>query len=243
MKIKIDNLSFGFKDVKVFENLNFTIKPNEVTAILGVSGCGKSTLIKLLAGIYLPNKGQISYGIEGKSKPESKDKAVIFQDSTLFPWKNVRENIDLAKGENSAEVDKIAIEVGLFEALDYYPDQLSGGMKQRAEFGRVLAKSPKILLMDEPFSRLDVQYREHLQGIFLRIQATTKATTIFVTHNIREAMKVASYIKVLVGSPVYKVVEYETKNYDLTELMNEVEIILKKDFETIISKEYGRKER
>lgn len=227
----IEDLSFSFKQRKVFEKLNFTVLPNEVTAILGVSGCGKSTLIKLLAGLYNPTEGRILYGENGTNESSAKDKAVIFQDSTLLPWKTVRNNIALARISNSDEVEDIAEQVGMLDALDFYPYQLSGGMKQRVEFGRVLAQSPKLLFMDEPFSRLDVQYREHLQGIFLRIHGIKKPTTVFVTHNIREAIKVSSHIKVLSGVPVSEVMEYETKGYHLPTLTQEVENILQRDFD------------
>ncbi|WP_075343747.1 ATP-binding cassette domain-containing protein [Tenacibaculum agarivorans] len=237
MSMKIQDMSFSFGKTKVFDNLSFSIKQNQVTAILGVSGCGKSTLIKLLANLYEPTEGQILY--TNQEKPSEKEKAIIFQDSTLFPWKTVKQNIVLANEGNFIAVESIAKEVGLFEALDYYPNQLSGGMKQRAEFGRVLAKSPHFLFMDEPFSKLDVQFREHLQDTFLKIQNKTKPTTVFVTHDIREAIKVASNIKVLIGTPVSEVREYNVKNYEVKELIKEVSNILKKDFEMRIKDLYG----
>nr|VFJ67712.1 MAG: NitT/TauT family transport system ATP-binding protein/nitrate/nitrite transport system ATP-binding protein [Candidatus Kentron sp. DK] len=231
MKIELDNLGFSFGSRPVLDRLSFTVPSNEVTAVLGVSGCGKSTLIKLLAGLERPTSGDIRYGSDGNDFPGNDDKSVVFQDSTLLPWKTVRQNIALARVEQALTVEQIAKEVGMLDALDLYPDELSGGMKQRVEFGRVLAQAPRLLFMDEPFSRLDVQFRDHLQGIFMHIHEMNRPTTVFVTHDIREAMKVASHIKVMTGSPVSNVVEYETGGQHLPTLMDEVERILQQDFD------------
>lgn len=232
MKIVLDNVSFSFGPRSVFANVSFTVPSNQVTAVLGVSGCGKSTLIKLLAGLEKPTSGHVRYGPDGDDVPGYEDKSVVFQDSTLLPWKTVRQNIALARVDQALPVEKIAAEVGLLDALSLYPDQLSGGMKQRVEFGRVLAHTPRLLFLDEPFSRLDVQYREHLQSLFMRIRDVNKPTTVFVTHDIREAIKVASHIKVLVGDPVASVVEYETGGQPPSDLMDDVERILLEDFDS-----------
>lgn len=231
MKIELNDLSFSFGCRQVLDKLNFTVPSNEITAVLGVSGCGKSTLIKLLAGLEKPTEGYICFGSDGKDIPENNDKSVIFQDSTLFPWKTVRQNIALARVKQAPTVDKIVIEVGMRDSLDLYPEELSGGMKQRVEFGRVLAQAPRLLFMDEPFSRLDVQFREHLQSLFMHIHLVNKPTTVLVTHDIREAIKVANHIKVMTGIPVSNVAEYDTNGQDTLTLMDEVERILLEDFD------------
>jgi len=184
-----------------------------------------------LAGLTDPTGGKICYGPDGTDTPGNRDKSVVFQDSTLLPWKTVRHNIALARVEDALPVEEIASEMGVIDALDLYPDELSGGMKQRVEFGRILAQAPKYLFMDEPFSRLDVQYREHLQSSFMHIHDLNKPTTVFVTHDIREALKVSSHIKVMRGSPVSSVMEYETDGQHPPDLMDEVERILLEDFE------------
>ena len=231
MRIDVDKLSFHYRNREVFRDVSFTVKPNEITAILGVSGCGKSTLVKLLAGLISPSSGTVRYGQESSGLPSDNEISVIFQNPTLFPWKTVAENVLLARVQGAQGVEEIAKEIGMLDALNLYPDQLSGGMAQRVEFGRVMARKPKLLFMDEPFSKLDVQFRVHLQQMFLHIHELHKPTTILVTHDIREALKVASHIKVLVGGPVSKVIEYETHDHERRGIMEEVEGILQKDFE------------
>ena len=229
MRITVKDLHFSFGTRKIFDGISFSIEPNDVTAILGVSGCGKSTLIRLLSGLKKADQGKILYEDDYIDKINFNDIAVIFQDSTLFPWKTVRKNIELS-GNGNISVEEIAKSIGLDDALDLYPDQLSGGMKQRVEFGRVIARSPKLLFMDEPFSSLDVQYRDHLQKLFIEIQKSKKPTSIIVTHNIEEAIKVSKYIKVLTGSPVNNVIEYENNSNNSEKVIEDVKIILYKDF-------------
>ena len=233
MRITVKDLHFSYGTRKIFDGISFSIEPNEVTAILGVSGCGKSTLIKLLSGLKKADEGKILYGDDYLDKIDFKDIAVIFQDSTLFPWKTVRKNIKLSSKGN-IDVEEIARNIGLIDALDLYPDQLSGGMKQRVEFGRVIARSPKLLFMDEPFSSLDVQYRDHLQKLFIEIQKSKKPTSVIVTHNIEEAVKVSKYIKVLTGNPVNNIIEYEINSNNSKKIIEDVKMILYKDFIKIL---------
>lgn len=232
MRIEVENLHFSYGKHKVLDGLSFVIEPNEVTAILGVSGGGKSTLLKLLAGLKKPDEGKILYGENGIDKIEAGDLAYIFQDSTLLPWKTVRKNIELANRKN-ANVDEIAEKVGLLKALDKYPDELSGGMKQRVEFGRVLARSPKLLFMDEPFSSLDVQFRDHLQEVFIKIQEEQQFTSIFVTHNVEEAIKVSDHLKILTGNPVNVVSKFKNDKVSANRLVENIKLILKQDFQRL----------
>ncbi|WP_319480261.1 ATP-binding cassette domain-containing protein [uncultured Draconibacterium sp.] len=227
MQITVNDIQFSFGERKIFDKISFSIPPNEVTAIVGVSGCGKSTLLKLLSGLKTVDQGTIEYG--NKQTIALDSMAIIFQDSTLFPWKTVKENIRLAS-KGRVNIQEIAEEVGLSHSLDLYPDQLSGGMKQRAEFGRVIARSPRILFMDEPFSRLDIQYRRHLQEVFLKLQKKNKPTTVIVTHDINEAIKVAKHIKVLVGNPIQQICEFEISDSSNEKIKEDVENILCDDF-------------
>jgi len=226
------NISFSYTNDPILRELSFNVAPNEVTAILGVSGSGKSTILKLLAGLLEVNSGLIEYSQEEVIKQSDVKKSFIFQNSTLFPWKTVEQNIELSRSKHSPPASKIALDVGVEHALKYLPSELSGGMKQRVEFARVLAANPSVLFMDEPFNQLDVQYRRHLQNIFTHVQKVTSPTAIFVTHDIKEAIKVAKYIKVLVGDPVSSVIEYDVeKNSSVDKLIIEVEGILQKDFD------------
>lgn len=234
MQIEVKNICFGFDKRKIIENISFFIKPHEVTSIIGVSGCGKSTLLKILSGLIKVNTGKIYYGTDCNESIDMDALAIVFQDSTLFPWKTVKQNIELSC-KKKVDVEAIAKEVGLLNFLNLYPDQLSGGMKQRAEFGRVLARSPKLLFMDEPFSRLDVQYRKYLQELFINIQKKRKPTTVIVTHDIDEALKVSRYIKVLVGSPVCGIIECDVEGADLKSIKESVEGILLKEFNSSIN--------
>lgn len=229
MKIKVEDLHFSFGTRKIFDGVSFSIKPNEVTAILGVSGCGKSTLIKLLSGLKKADYGKILYGEDNQDRIDNNDMSIIFQDSTLFPWKTVQKNIELSS-KHDVNIEKIAQAIGLLNSLNLYPDQLSRGMKQRVEFGRVIARSPKLLFMDEPFSSLDVQYRDHLQKLFIQIQKSKRPTSLIVTHDIEEAIKVSKYIKVLIGNPVNNVIEYENNFNNEKKVIEDVKIILYKDF-------------
>ncbi|MFY0632083.1 MAG: ABC transporter ATP-binding protein [Flavobacteriaceae bacterium] len=208
MKIKVEHLHFSFGDRKVFDDISFSIESSEVTSIIGVSGCGKSTLIKLLSGLKKADEGAVLYGDDKDDYVNFEDMAIVFQDSTLFPWKTVKENLELSSPED-INIDEISNTVGLNNALKLYPDELSGGMKQRAEFGKIIARNPKLLFMDEPFGSLDMQYRKHLQEVFLNFQNQQKPTTIIITHDIDEALKVSKYVKVLVGNPVNDVLHFK----------------------------------
>jgi nitrate/nitrite transport system ATP-binding protein len=231
--IQAKNLSFGYTDKLIIQDLNFDLAPSEVTAFLGVSGCGKSTLIKLLAGLQTPTSGSVIYKTDKGEIALEKNvrKSVIFQDSTLFPWKTVAQNIALARTIDAPSVEELAQVVGVSHALAYFPSELSGGMTQRVEFARVLAAKPQILFMDEPFNQLDIQYRRHLQDIFKHVQTVSNPMAMFVTHDIREAIKVAKHIKVLIGNPVQKLIEYSTHEGDIENIILEVEKALEKDFE------------
>ena len=189
----------------VLQDVSLEIGQGEFCCILGKSGCGKSTLLRCIAG-FEPFTGQIS--LEGKvqSKPNP-DSIMVFQDfNQLFAWKTVRQNMLCAikyndrvtnKEESVALGYQLLKMVGLESYLDYYPHQLSGGMKQRAAIARALALRPKIMLMDEPFASLDAITRKHLQQELISLTAQTGTTVLFVTHNIQEALTLGDRLLVL----------------------------------------------
>ena len=185
---KLDHLERRFGSKAVLENVSFDIFRSEILCLLGPSGCGKSTLLRILAGLDLPDGGSIERctSIQGVG--------IVFQEPNLLPWRTVLGNVELPlelKGVNKTERRSRALmhlkEVGLYEAANLFPSQLSGGMKMRVSIARALITQPDLLLMDEPFSALDEITREDLDQYLLSLFQREKLTIIFVTHSILEA--------------------------------------------------------
>lgn len=211
MGIEIKNItkSFDVEEGKfvAVKDINFKIKDGEIVGILGPSGCGKTTILRMIAGLDKPTEGEI-YNNEELIKDPSKDKGFIFQQYSLFPWLTVIENISFSlklEKKPKEEIEKLALEyldiVGLREFKNHYPHELSGGMKQRVAIVRSLINNPSILLMDEPFSAIDMQNRRKLQEVFIKIQKDIKMTTVFVSHDVDEAVFLADKIVVLSKNP------------------------------------------
>ncbi|WHP06679.1 ABC transporter ATP-binding protein [Acinetobacter corruptisaponis] len=218
-KLKIENVykSFAAKKIKgakiqaedfvAVENLSLDVKAGEFVAIVGPSGCGKSTLLDLLAGLTTPTSGQITIDGQPIKKP-GLDRGIVFQQYALFPWLTALENIEFgldAKGVGKDERYQTARYflnlVGLSEFEHHYPNELSGGMKQRVAIARSLAYDPDILLMDEPFAALDAQTRETLQAELVKIWQQTQKTIIFITHSIDEAIYLGQRIAIMTSRP------------------------------------------
>lgn len=218
-KLKIENVykSFAAKKVKgtkvqaedfvAVENLSLEVKAGEFVAIVGPSGCGKSTLLDLLAGLTTPSSGQITIDGQAIKKP-GLDRGIVFQQYALFPWLTAIENIEFgldAKGVDKQQRYQTAKYflnlVGLSEFEHHYPNELSGGMKQRVAIARSLAYDPDILLMDEPFAALDAQTRETLQAELVKIWQQTQKTIIFITHSIDEAIYLGQRIAIMTSRP------------------------------------------
>ncbi len=185
----------------ILKNLNLTVDQGDFLCILGPSGCGKTTLIRCIAG-FEDYQGQILVDGNKVEKPGI-DRIMVFQDfNQLFPWKTVKKNIQYPLKINGItdkeELEKITKEhlelVGLSGYGDFYPHQLSGGMKQRVAIAKGLALNPKIILMDEPFASLDAMTRNKLQAELWRIKEKENATVIFITHNIQEALVLGTRI-------------------------------------------------
>ncbi len=200
----------GAHEVQALEPTSFTIKPGEFVSFVGPSGCGKTTCLFMLAGLEQPTLGRILVDGARVFGP-GKDRGMVFQNYTLYPWLTVRENIcfslKLKVNRNSIGTDK-AIEhrieallhlMGLEEFADALPRQLSGGMQQRVAIARALLPKPDVLLMDEPFGALDAQTREEMQDLLLTINRVERTTTVFVTHDVDEAIYLSN--RVLVFSP------------------------------------------
>jgi NitT/TauT family transport system ATP-binding protein/sulfonate transport system ATP-binding protein len=197
----------GDDEVEALAPVDLAIPRGEFVCMIGASGCGKSTLLRIIAGFEEPTTGEVA--IDGKpvTGPGS-DRGMVFQDYALFPWMTVRQNISfgprqrhLAREEIDRTTDEFVRMVGLERFADRYPNQLSGGMKQRVAIARVLANNANILLMDEPFGALDALTREQLQNELLQIWKRTGVTTIFVTHSVEEAVLLADRVLVMSAGP------------------------------------------
>ncbi|MEN5166566.1 ABC transporter ATP-binding protein [Achromobacter kerstersii] len=190
----------------VLDNIDLEVKPGEFVALLGPSGCGKSTLLRLVAGLEPPAQG----GLLADGAPidgPSPSRIVVFQDPTLYPWRTVWNNVALglqARGLLKAErhrVDDALQRVGLADFSQAYPHQLSGGMAQRAALARALVNDPRILILDEPLGKLDSLTRIAMQSELVELWQRTGFTALLVTHDVEEALFMASRIIVLSERP------------------------------------------
>ena len=207
--LAISNLSVRFGARTILDAISFDVREGEFLCIVGSSGSGKTTLLRVLAGLARPAEGKVLFSGTEISGP-SRDRAIIFQDysKALLPWRTVRGNVALsleARNVPVAEQDAIVGELlgrmGLSQAKDQFPSQLSGGMQQRVQIARCLAQDPKLLLMDEPFGALDAMTRQTLQDEILQLTADKHSATVFITHDLEEAIYLGDRVIVLGGSP------------------------------------------
>jgi len=191
----------------VLEPTSLSVGVSELVSIVGPSGCGKSTLLHIVGGLISPTSGSVL--LDGQEVFEAgRERGMVFQGYTLFPWLSVRQNVEFGpkqRGVKKAEREKLADyfldEVGLTEFAGHFPKQLSGGMRQRVAIARALANSPRILLMDEPFGALDAQTRTTMQELLLDIRRRERTTTLFITHDIDEAVFLSDRIFVMTARP------------------------------------------
>ena len=211
MYINIKNVSKSFNrednELKVLNNINLPIEEGEFLCLLGQSGCGKSTILNMLAAFDKPTEGKISIENVEVIKPRI-DRVTIFQNYGLLPWRNVEKNVKLgleslnkSKKEKQEIADKYIKLVGLEKFKKSFPIELSGGMQQRVAIARALAVKPKILFMDEPFGALDPITRKKLQEDIKELWKAEKNTIIFVTHDVEEALFLASKIVIMTPNP------------------------------------------
>ncbi len=206
MILSCRGLSKSFGTQSVLENVNLSVKDGDFLAVLGRSGCGKTTLLQLLGGFVKPDAGEVLLDARPLTAP-GKDAWMVFQDfRQLFPWLTLSRNILYAlkkarPGLDPKEARALALrcldEMGLRDAADKYPRQLSGGMAQRGAFARAMAIAPKVLLLDEPFSSLDVYSRKHARDALVKLRDATGAAVVFVTHDVSEAVALAPRIALM----------------------------------------------
>lgn len=196
--LKITKLSKRVGNLEIIKDFDLVMKEGEIVALIGPSGCGKSTLLNLISGLSVPDGGTI----EGNDCRLS----YLFQDSRLLPWRSVRRNIELA-ADDKAKVSRLISQVGLSGFEEYYPPELSGGMAKRCALARAFARGGRFFLMDEPFSALDYGLRSAMGNLLLEIWREEKPGVLFVTHEIDEALTLASRILLVSARPMRNVRE------------------------------------
>lgn len=210
-EIKLNNLSMSFgqgaNQVLAVNDVNLTVAPGEFVSIIGPSGCGKSTLLNVVAGFTPPTKGQALLDGAPITGP-GPERGVVFQQYSLFPWMSVRKNVEfglkmqgVAASKRETTARTLLGLAGLLAFENHYPDQLSGGMKQRVGIVRALATSPQVMLMDEPFGALDAQTRVVMQQILTNMWQKFRLSVLFITHDIEEAIFLSDRVFVMTARP------------------------------------------
>ncbi|UFP92661.1 nitrate ABC transporter ATP-binding protein [Gloeobacter morelensis] len=202
----------------VLEDVNLAVRQGEFVCIIGHSGCGKTTLLNMVAGFATPTTGEVLLRSEPIARP-GPDRMVVFQGYALLPWLSAFENIYLAvdavwptksRSEKTTIVQTNLARVGLSEAAEKKPAQLSGGMKQRVAIARALSIQPEVLILDEPFGALDAITKEELQEQLLQIWNTSRATVLMITHDIDEALFLADRLVMMTNGPAAHIGEVLT---------------------------------
>jgi NitT/TauT family transport system ATP-binding protein len=192
--------------VHALADVSMDVRAGEFVSILGPSGCGKTTLLWAMSGLHELTSGAIALDGVPVTGPRPAEIGMVFQDATLLPWRNLRQNIELPftikkQPVDAARIEALLEETGLAGFERAYPRELSGGMQQRASIVRALAQDPAVLLMDEPFGALDAFTRDEMNLLLLRLWGETSKTIVFVTHNISEAIFLADRVVVMTPRP------------------------------------------
>lgn len=204
--LEVKDLQVSYGETVALNNFSLNIEKGQIYSLIGPSGCGKSTLLKVLCGIQTVFSGSLTR--DGKAiKPNEIGIGYVPQHYGLLDWKTIRDNIylpfriDRQKVKNEDEIKDIIHSLEIQDLLDRYPSQLSGGQKQRVALARAFVSNPKILLMDEPFSSLDTFTAHEAQKIFLKLWEKHQVTTLFITHNVHEAIAIGTRIVLMSKSP------------------------------------------
>jgi len=197
----------GSSGTTAVDDVSLTLENGQFTVVVGRSGCGKTTLLNLIAGFELPTSGEVLLDGKRVHGPGS-ERLVVFQQPVLYPWLDVRHNVSIglrmSQGRRKVDWKRVAelIEImGLDGFENHYPHQLSGGMQQRAAIARSLILNPSVLLMDEPFGALDAQTRTAMQDFLLNLWNDLRATVLFVTHDVEEAILLGDRVVVMTPRP------------------------------------------
>jgi len=192
--LRVRNVTKSFRSLPVLQDVSFEVKEDEIVAVIGPSGCGKSTLLNAISGLVSPDRGIV--------EADRECIAYVFQDNRLLPWETVYDNVRLVRNvENREEILGLIEAVGLKGFEGFYPSQLSGGMLKRCGIARAFYYPSRLLLMDEPFQGLDYCLRQEMLSTLLRVWETRRQGVLFITHEIDEALTVASRILVFSRRP------------------------------------------
>ena len=199
---------FGLTEKVILNDCSFKLRDGLITVLIGPSGCGKSTLVNLLAGYEEPDQGRITLGGEAVRGPGG-DRLVVFQETALFPWMSTYSNVAFGplvqRRKSASEVEKQVLalleKVGLQDFRTKYPSHLSGGMQRRGELARMLANTPRVMMLDEPFRGLDAMTREIMQEYFCRLLEERHGTVLFITSEIDEAIFMADWLLIMGNAP------------------------------------------
>jgi NitT/TauT family transport system ATP-binding protein len=207
MQVVLEGVGYAYGDLPVLDGVGFSVSEGETAVLIGPSGCGKSTLLNLIGGLLPQQAGRIST-LGAPPAGCLNPLTFVFQDFALLPWRSVAGNVALAlephrlgRAEQQARIDEVLKLCGLGDFAEALPRQLSGGMRQRVGIARAIAVKPAVMLMDEPLSALDAQTRELLMEDLLAIWARERTTTLYVTHNLNEAVRLADQVVVLSRRP------------------------------------------
>ena len=226
MELNVHGLHKRFGSKTVLENISFSMRSGEFMAFVGSSGSGKSTILRLVAGLETPSEGSISVDGQPVTGP-GPDRGMVFQKYSLYPWLNAADNVAFGmrlqgmKAREIRERTSYFLEVvGLSDAGDKLPRELSGGMQQRVAIARALATNPSVLLLDEPFGALDLQIRESMQNFLQQLWQRTGLTVLLITHDVEEALVLAQRIHVLAPNPgrIIRSIDVDLEKDDLDQL-------------------------
>lgn len=241
--LTLSHLTARYADHLALQDINLTIAEGEMVVVLGPSGCGKTTLLNLVAGFQQPDSGTITLNGQPVQGPGA-ERGVVFQHEGLLPWRNVLDNVALGlqlagrgKAERQATAQRMLQKVGLENAGQKFLWQLSGGMRQRVGIARALAADPQLLLLDEPFGALDAFTREQMQELLLRLWRDSGKQVLLITHDIEEAIFLASELVLLSPGPG-RIVERLSLNFGQRYAAGEACRAIKSGTDFIACREY-----
>lgn len=241
--LTLSHLTARYADHLALQDINLTIAEGEMVVVLGPSGCGKTTLLNLVAGFQRPDSGTITLNGQPVQGPGA-ERGVVFQHEGLLPWRNVLDNVAFGlqlaghgKAERQATAQRMLQKVGLESARQKFLWQLSGGMRQRVGIARALAADPQLLLLDEPFGALDAFTREQMQELLLRLWRDSGKQVLLITHDIEEAIFLASELVLLSPGPG-RIVERLSLNFGQRYAAGEACRAIKSDADFIACREY-----